>query len=253
MSGHSHWATIKRKKGAADAKKGAVFTRLGRELAVAAREGGPDPDSNFRLRLAVDKARAAAMPKDKIESAIRRGAGLDKDAAAFEEAMYEGYAPHGVAVMVKVLTDNRNRAVADVRRSFSRHGGNMAEAGAVGWGFEQRGYISAPRSGQSEDKLFEIALEAGADDVDIGDETVEIYTAPDQLHAVRVALEKAGLKPDSAELVMKPKNLVSVAAKDAVSVMGLIDALEELDDVQQVFSNLDFSEEAVEQYAAQAA
>jgi len=253
MSGHSHWATIKRKKGTADAKKGAAFTRLGRELAVAAREGGPDPNSNFRLRLAVDKARAAAMPKDKIESAIRRGAGLDKDAAAFEEAMYEGYAPHGVAVMVKVLTDNKNRAVADVRRAFSRHGGNMAEAGAVGWGFEQRGYISAPRNGQSEDQLFEMALEAGADDVEIGEELVEIYTVPDQLHAVRVALEKAGLKADSAELVMKPRNLADLAPKDAVSVMGLLDALEELDDVQQVYSNLNFSEEAVAQYEAQAA
>lgn len=253
MSGHSHWATIKRKKGAADAKKGAVFTRLGRELAVAAREGGSDPDSNFRLRLAVDKARAAAMPKDKIESAIRRGAGLDKDAAAFEEALYEGYGPHGVAVLVKVLTDNKNRAVADVRRAFSRHGGNMAEAGAVSWGFDQRGYISAPRNGQSEDKLFEMALDAGADDIEIGEESVEIYTVPDQLHAVRTALEKAGLKAESAELVMKPKNVTSLAAKDAVSVMGLIDALEELDDVQQVYSNLDFSKEAVAQYAAQAA
>jgi len=193
------------------------------------------------------------MPKDKIESAIRRGAGLDKDAAAFEEAMYEGYGPHGVAVMVKVLTDNKNRAVADVRRAFSRHGGNMAEAGAVGWGFEQRGYISAPRNGQSEDKLFEMALEAGADDVDIGEELVEIYTAPDQLHAVRVALEKAGLKAESAELVMKPRNLADLAPKDAMSVMGLLDALEELDDVQQVYSNLNFSEEAVAQYEAQAA
>lgn len=253
MSGHSHWATIKRKKGAADARRGAVFTRLGRELAVAAREGGPDPDSNFRLRLAVEKARAAAMPKDKIESAVRRGAGLDKDATAFEEAMYEGYGPHGVALMVKVLTDNKNRAVADVRRAFSRHGGNMAEAGAVAWGFEQRGYISAPRDGQNEDKLFEMALEAGADDVDIGDEIVEVYTAPDQLHIVRTALEKAGLKADSAELVLKPRNLVNVDARDAVSVMGLIDALEELDDVQQVYTNLDFSEEAVSEYEAQAA
>ena len=253
MSGHSHWATIKRKKGAQDAKRGAIFTRLGRELAVAAREGGPEPDSNFRLRLAVDKARAAAMPKDKIESAIRRGSGLDKDAPAFEEAMYEGYGPHGVAMMVKVLTDNKNRAVADVRRVFSRHGGNMAESGAVAWGFEQRGYIQCPRNGQSEDTIFEMVLEAGADDVEIGAELVEVYTAPDQLHAVRQALERAGLKAESAELVMKPRNLVNVAAKDAVSVMGLIDALEELDDVQQVYSNLDFSEEAVSQYEAQAA
>jgi YebC/PmpR family DNA-binding regulatory protein len=222
-------------------------------LAVAAREGGADPDANFRLRLAMDKARAAAMPKDKIENAVRRGAGLDKDAAAFEEGIYEGYGPHGVAVMCKVLTDNKNRAVADVRRTFSRHGGNMAESGAVAWGFEQRGYISCPRNGQSEDKLFEIALEAGADDVEIGDESVEVYTAPDQLHAVRQALEKAGLKAESAELVMKPKTTVSIVPKDAVSVMGLIDALEELDDVQQVYSNLEFSEEAVAQYAAQAA
>ena len=253
MSGHSHWATIRRKKGAQDAKRGAIFTRLGRELAVAAREGGPDPDSNFRLRLAMEKARAAAMPKDKIETAIRRGAGLDKDAAAFEEAMYEGYGPHGVAVMVKVLTDNKNRAVADVRRAFSRHGGNMAESGAVAWGFEQRGYIQCPRNGQTEDQIFEMVLDAGADDVEIGEELVEIYTAPDQLHAVRTALEKSGLKAESAELVMKPRNLVSVEPKDAVSVMGLIDALEELDDVQQVYSNLDFSEEAVAQYEAQAA
>lgn len=245
MSGHSKWATIKRKKGAADAKRGALFTRLGREIAVAAREGGPDPESNFRLRLVVEKAKAANMPKDNIERAIRRGAGLDKDAVAFEEIMYEGYGTHGIAMLVKVLTDNRNRAVADVRRVFSRHGGNLAEAGAVAWGFEQRGYIVFPRNGKSDDEIFELTVNAGADDVEMGPEEIEVYTVPEELHAVSRALQETGIQPTTVELIMRPKNVVTLPPKDTSSVLGLIDALEELDDVQQVYSNLDVSDEAL--------
>lgn len=249
MSGHSKWATIKRKKGAADARRGALFTRLGREIAIAAREGGADVDSNFKLRLVVDKAKANNMPKENIERAIRRGAGLDKDAAVYEEIMYEGYGSHGVAVLVKVLTDNRNRAVADVRRIFTRHGGSMAESGAVAWGFEQRGYIVFPRDDKSDDDIFEVTVEAGADDVEMGEEDIEVYTAPDELHMVSKALQAAGITPTTVELTMQPKTWISLAPKDTLSVMGLVDALEELDDVQQVYSNLEISEEAVAEYA----
>jgi len=250
VSGHSKWSTIKRKKGAADAKRGALFTRLGREISIAAREGGPDPESNFKLRLVIDKAKANNMPKENIERAIRRGAGLDKDAAVYEEITYEGYGSHGVAMLVKVLTDNRNRAVADVRRMFNRHGGSMAESGAVAWGFEQRGYIVFSREGKSDDDIFEITVEAGADDVELGEEDIEVYTAPHELHTVSKALQAAGLEPTEVELTMKPKTTISLGPKETLSVMGLVDALEELDDVQQVYSNLEISDEVFEEYAA---
>jgi YebC/PmpR family DNA-binding regulatory protein len=253
MSGHSHWATIKRKKGANDAKRGQAFTRLGREIAVAAREGGSDPEGNFKLRLVVDKARAAGMPKDNIERAIRRGAGLDKDAEAFEEALFEGYGPHGVAMLVKVVTDNRNRTISDLRRLFTRSGGNLAENGAVAWSFDQKGYISFPREGRDSDAIFELAVESGAEDVEIGDETVEVYTAPTDLHAVSSQLQAAGIKPESVELIMKPKTLMALEAKDTISVMNVIESLEELDDVQSVYSNLDITDEAVSQLEAMAA
>lgn len=252
MSGHSHWATIKRKKGANDAKRGAIFTRMGREIAVAARDGA-DADSNYKLRLVVDKARAAGMPKDNIERAIRRGAGLDKDAAAFEEATFEGYGPHGIAMIVKVVTDNRNRTISDLRRIFTRAGGSLAENGAVAWSFETRGYISAPKGNLDADKAFELALEVGAEDVEVGDELVEFYTQPADLHTVSKALQAAGLKPDSVELIMKPKNPSALDVKDAMSVMGVIDNLEELDDVQNVYSNLDMNDELMAQLEAQAA
>src|SRR5512147_1742145 len=174
MSGHSKWSTIKRKKGVADAKRGAVFTRLTREIVMAAREGGGDPDANFRLRLAVDKARSENMPKDNIERAIKRGTGEDKDAAAFEQVTYEGYAPHGVAVMVEAVTDNRNRTVSDLRHAFSKAGGNMAEPGAVGWQFERVAYFSFPASAMNFDKAFELGIEADANDVIEDDGTIEI-------------------------------------------------------------------------------
>lgn len=252
MSGHSHWATIKRKKGANDAKRGAIFTRMGREIAVAAREGA-DPDTNYKLRLVVDKARTAGMPKDNIERAIRRGAGLDKDAAAFEEGVFEGYGPHGIAMMVKVVTDNRNRTISDLRRIFTRAGGSLAENGAVAWSFETKGYISAPKENLDADKAFELALEVGAEDVEVGDESVEFYTQPADLHTVSKALQAAGLKPESVELIMKPKNTTTLEAKEALSVMGVIDNLEELDDVTNVYSNLDMNDELMAQLEAQAA
>ena len=252
MSGHSHWATIKRKKGANDAKRGQLFSKLIREMAIAAREGA-DPDGNVRLRLVVNKAKSAGMPKDMIERTIRRGAGLDKDAEACEELMYEGYGPHGVAMMVKVTTDNRNRTVSDIRRIFTRAGGNLAESGAVAWNFEQKGYISIPVTNPDPDEMFEMAVEAGADDVEIAGDRVEVYTAPHDLHAVSAALEKAGLKPETVELTMKPKQLTALDLKDAQSVMLVVDQLEELEDVQQVYASLDVPEELVSEYDAQAA
>ncbi|HEY4689526.1 MAG TPA: YebC/PmpR family DNA-binding transcriptional regulator [Anaerolineae bacterium] len=252
MSGHSHWATIKRKKGANDAKRGQLFSKLGREIAIAARDGA-DPENNVKLRLIVNKAKASGMPKDMIERTIRRGAGLDKDAAQFEELMYEGYGPHGIAMIVKVTTDNRNRAVSDIRRVFTRAGGNLAETGAVAWNFEQKGYISIPVTHPDPDRLFEIAVEAGADDVEITDDRLEIYTAPNELHAVSAALDKAGLKPETVELTMKPKQLTTLDMKDAQSVLQVVDQLEELEDVQQVYASLDLPEELVAEYEAQAA
>jgi YebC/PmpR family DNA-binding regulatory protein len=252
MSGHSHWATIKRKKGANDAKKGAIFTRMGREIAVAARDGA-DPDSNYKLRLVVDKARAQGMPKDNIERAIRRGAGLDKDAAAFEEGVFEGYGPHGVAMVVKVVTDNRNRTISDLRRIFTRAGGNLGENGSVAWQFDTLGYIAAPREGRDDDKIFELAIEAGAENYEADAETIEFYTQPADLHTVSKNLQAAGVKPDSVELIMKPKNPVSLDPKDAITVMNCIENLEELEDVQNVYSALELNDEVMKQLEAQAA
>lgn len=253
MSGHSHWATIRRKKGANDAKRGKIFSKLGRELAVTAREGGADPENNVRLRLVISKAKSAGVPKEIIERAIRRGAGLDKDAASFEEMMYEGYAPHGVAIMIKVMTDNRNRAVADVRSALTRAGGNLAESGAVAWNFEQKGYISIPLvNNLDHDTIFNLAVDAGADDIEISDETAVVYTIPSELHTVSTALEKSGLKPESVELTMKPKQLTVLGSKETLSVMNLVDQLEDLDDVQQIYANLDISDDVVSEYQAQA-
>ncbi len=247
MSGHSKWSTIKRKKAAMDAKRGKLFTKLGRELAIAAREGGPDPEANFKLRLVIEKAKAANMPKDNIERAIRRGAGLEKG-EALEEVTYEGYGPHGVALLVHVVTDNRNRAVSEVRRTFSRHGGNLGEAGCVAWLFESKGYLTVEPNDHAPEQLFEAAVEAGAEDVVISDDLVEIYTDPSNFHQVRDALIAAGITPDSAQLSMIPKSLMSLGVKETTQVMGLIDALEELDDVQEVYSNLEISDEVLLQY-----
>ncbi len=245
MSGHSKWSTIKRKKAANDAKRGNMFTRLAREIAIAAREGGGDLDANFGLRLAVDRARAANMPKDNIERAIRRGTGEDKDAAAFEQVMYEGYAPHGVAMMIEVITDNRNRIVAEIRHLLTRSGGNMAEAGSVAWQFKRMAYFALPSAGVDSDKVFELAVEAGADDVSVGDDSIEITAPVDAFKAVSDQLAKAGNKPAEAELRMNPTSVVELPPDQALQVMRIIENLEELDDVQRVYSTLQVTDEAV--------
>jgi YebC/PmpR family DNA-binding regulatory protein len=250
LSGHSKWSTIKRKKAASDAKRGQIFTKFAKELAIAAREG-PDPDTNFKLRLVIDKAKAVNMPKDNIERAIRRGAGLEKG-AALEEISYEGYGPHGVALIIQVVTDNRNRAVADIRRWFNRLGGSLGEAGCVAWQFDSKGYLTLEPDGLDEDELFEIAVEWGADDVILGPDLIEVFTAPDDFRIVREALEGRGMKLASAEITLVPKTTVSLDEKQTLQNMNLISNLEELDDVQQVYSNLEITDEMMATFEAQA-
>jgi YebC/PmpR family DNA-binding regulatory protein len=245
MSGHSHWATIRRKKGAADAKRGQVFTRLAREIALAAREGGGDPDSNVSLQLAIERARAQNMPKDNIERAIRRGAGDDKDGVSLDEVNYEGYAPHGVALIISCVTDNRNRSVADIRHILNRFGGSLAEAGAVSWQFSRKAYFTFPLEGLSQDKVFELAVDAGADDVTFDDEQAEIVGAVDTFKAISTRLHAAEIQPEDAGLRMIPNNELELDVDATVQVMKVIEALEELDDVQNVYSNLSVSEEAL--------
>ncbi len=245
MSGHSKWSTIKRKKGAADAKRGAAFTRLTREIVMAAREGGGDPNSNFRLRLAVDKARSENMPKDNIERAIRRGSGEDKDAAAFEQITYEGYAPHGVAVMIECVTDNRNRTVAELRHALTHGGGTMGELGSVAWQFDRVAYFAFPQTAMSYDKAFELGIEAGANDVNEDNGTVEIIGPVDTFKDIADRLHAAGVQPDEAGLRMVPKQELELGVDQTVHVMKALETIEELDDVQNVFSNLKVSEEAL--------
>lgn len=241
MSGHSKWSTIKRKKSAEDAKRGKLFTRLARDITLAARNGG-DPNANPALRLAIEKAKAANMPKENIERAIKRGTG-ELEGGAPEEVMYEGYAPHGVALLIKCLTDNRNRTLAEIRRVLNRGGGNLAEAGAVTWMFESKGLITIERGGRDPDDLFMMAVDAGAEDVDVSSEIVEVYTEPADLRIVADALQKRGIKVEEAELSMVPKTLVSLDEKETLQVLHLIEQLEELEDVQQIYSNLDVPEE----------
>ena len=245
MSGHSHWATIRRKKGAADAKKGAIFTRLAREIVMAAREGGGDPEGNVRLTLAVEKARAGNMPKDNIERAIRRGAGEDKDAAAIEEITFEGYGPHGSALMIECLTDNRNRTIAEVRHAFSRAGGNMAEAGAVGWQFDRKSYFSFPSEQMNYEKAFELAIEAGADDVVDADESIEIIGPVEAFKKISDALKAANVTPDEGGLRLIAKQEMDLSVDDTLSVIRFVENIEELDDVQYVYHNIRLSEEAL--------
>jgi len=248
MSGHSKWSTIKRKKGAEDAKRGKLFTRLARDITIAARSSG-DPDSNPTLRTAVDKARAANMPKDNIERAIKKGTG-ELEGGELEEIMYEAYGPHGVPILVKCLTDNRNRAIAELRRVFNKLGGSLAEAGAVNWMFTTKGYITIEDSDQDPDDVFMIAVDAGADDVEISEELIEIYTQPDQLHAVAGALSDNGLRITDAELAPLPNNEIELGPKETKQVMGIIESLEEIDDVQQVYSGLHISDEVIAEMAA---
>ncbi len=244
MSGHSKWATIKRKKGAADIRRGQMFTKLARELEFAAREGG-DPNFNFRLRLAIDKAKAENMPKDNIDRAIKRGAGTGEGATQLEEITYEGYGPHGVGIVIQVVTDNRNRTVSEVRRALTRSGGSLGESGSVAWMFDNRGYILVPMKGLNQDRVFEIALDAGAEDVQFTDESAEIYTLPTDLQTVRQAFQDARLPMESAELSLIPKTYVTLNPAETLQVMNLVETLEELDDVGKVYSNLEITDEAL--------
>ncbi|MGH2365448.1 MAG: YebC/PmpR family DNA-binding transcriptional regulator [Chloroflexota bacterium] len=245
MSGHSKWAQIKRQKGVNDSKRGQTFTKVGREITVAAREGGGDPEANFRLRLTIQKAREVNMPQDNIQRAINRGTGSDKEGGSLEELAYEGYGPGGVAMIIQVLTDNRNRAAADVRNVFTRGGGNLGEGGSVGWMFDQKGLITVDLAGGSLDAAEMAAIEAGADDIQEAQGVLEVYTDKTQLDVVRKALDAGQLKIMSAELTMVPKNTVELDEKAASSVLRLIERLEDLDDVQQVYSNFDASEEVM--------
>jgi len=241
MSGHSHWATIRRKKGAADAKRGQVFTRLAREIVLAARESGGDPDTNVRLALAIDKARAQNMPKDNIERAIKRGTGDSKEGGTLEQVFYEGYAPHGVALMVETVTDNRNRAVADIRHALTRHGGNMAEAGSVSWQFNRIVAFSFPLDDLDQDTIFELAVEAGAEDVSF-DEEVEITGPIESFKAISESLRRAKIHPDEAGMRLVPTNEIELSDEETLQVLKLVETLEEMDDIQNVYHNMRVSD-----------
>ncbi len=247
MSGHSKWSTIKRKKGAADAKRGAIFTRIAKEVAIAAREGGGDPETNFKLRLAIDKAKSANMPKDNIERAIKRGTGEGKDGSVLEEIFYEGYAPHGVALMIECVTDNRNRAVADIRHALSKYNGNMGEGGSVAWQFTRISYFAFAPQGQDEDEIFELAIEGGADDVTFDAEVIEIIGPVDAFKTISDQLRLAQIKTDEAGLRMSPNQEMELGVEETLKVMKVIEALEELDDVQNVYSNLSITDDALAQ------
>ena len=242
MSGHSKWSTIKRKKGAADAQRSKLWGKLMRAVEVAAREGGGNVDANPTLASAVQKAKESSVPNENIDRAIKRGTG-ELEGQAYEEVSYEGYGPGGVAVLVKCLTNNRNRAAQDVRSAFNAAGGKMAEPGAVSWMFEPRGVVIA--SGASEDDVFLVAADAGAEDVRSSGDTVEVISAPDSFRSVRDALETAGVVVESSELTQVPKNTIELDGSDAKKVLNLIDALEELDDVQDVYANFDIPDEVL--------
>jgi YebC/PmpR family DNA-binding regulatory protein len=247
VSGHSKWSSIKHKKGAADAKRGKLFSKLSRAIIVAAKEGGPDPAGNLSLQNAIEKARSYSMPKDNIERAIARGSGQDSDAATFETIVYEGYAAGGVAVIAEALTDNRNRTAAEVRHIFAKSDGNLGEAGSVAWLFERRGVIVVD-GGADEDELTLVAAEGGADDVQRDGSTWEVTAAPEHLSAVREAVERAGFTVENAELAMVPKTTIEVDDEtQAKKVLRLIDALEENDDVQEVYANFDIPERVLEE------
>ena len=245
MSGHSHWATIRRKKGAADAKRGQVFTRLAREISLAARSGGGDPGTNVSLEFAIARARAQNMPKDNIERAIKRGIGESREGGELEQVFYEGYANHGIALMIEVVTDNRNRAVAEIRHTLTRNGGSMAEAGSVGWQFNRVAYFTFPAEGQDQNKVFELAVEAGADDVVFDKNTIEIIGPVESFKAISDSLSAAKIQPEDAGLRLIPKNEIELDPNATVQVMRTIEVLEELDDVQEVFSNLTITDEAI--------
>lgn len=246
MSGHSKWHTIKHKKGALDAKRGKVFTKLIKEITVAARTGGTgDVDSNARLRKAVTDAKAQNMPNDTIERAIKRGTG-ELEGVNYEEITYEGYGVNGVAMLVETMTDNRNRTVAELRHLFSKNGGNLGEAGSVAWMFDKKGLIIVDKEAKSEDELFEIVTEAGADDMQDEGEVFEIYTTPENYDAVDAAIKAAGIEPQASELSQIPQNYIKLEGGDAKQMLKLYDAIDDNDDVQKVYANFDIDESEME-------
>ncbi|HMT07445.1 MAG TPA: YebC/PmpR family DNA-binding transcriptional regulator [Pyrinomonadaceae bacterium] len=246
MSGHSKWHTIKHKKGALDAKRGKIFTKLIKEITVAARTGGSgDVDANARLRKAVTDAKGQNMPNDTIDRAIKRGTG-ELEGVNYDEITYEGYGPNGVAVLVETMTDNRNRTVAEIRHLFSKNGGNMGEAGSVAWMFDKKGYIVVDKAAKSEEELFEIAIEAGADDMQDEGDVFEILTAVENFDAVHDAIKAAGIEPQAAEISQIPQNYIALTGQDAKTMMKLYDALDDNDDVQKVYANFDIDESEIE-------
>jgi len=251
VSGHSKWSSIKHKKGAADARRGKLFSKLSRAIIVAAREGGPDPAGNLALQNAIEKARSYSMPKDNIERAVAKGSGADAEGSAYETVVYEGYGPEGVAVLVEALTDNRNRTASEVRHQFSKHGGNLGTTGAVAWQFERRGLVLVSAGGVDGDALLLAAADAGADDVELDGSTFEISSSPEKLVTVRAALEMGGFPVESAELAMIPKATVAISDEaTARSVVRLVEGLEEADDVQDVYANFDIPETVLELVAS---
>ncbi|MDI6895437.1 MAG: YebC/PmpR family DNA-binding transcriptional regulator [Bacillota bacterium] len=248
MSGHSKWANIKHTKARKDAERGNLFSRLAREIIVGARHGGGNLDANTRLRIAVEKARDANMPADNITRLIKRGTG-ELEGVTYEELTYEGYGPGGVAIMLEVVTDNRNRTTSELRYLFSRHGGSLGETGCVSWMFRKRGYISLDRSVGGEDAILAVALEAGAEDFQSDEESYEVITAPEDVGRVKAALEQSGMRPEVAEVTMVPQTTVRVSGKEAEQVLRLVDALSEHDDVQRVFSNFDMAPEEMRRLA----
>lgn len=252
MSGHSKWHSIKHQKGVADAKRGQLFTKLTREIIIAAREGGSNADANFRLRLGVQKARDSNMPLENIERAIKKGSG-ETEGTTLAEAVLEGYGPSGMAILVKALTDNRNRTIQEVRSTFTRFGGSLGESGCVAWIFDSKGVISIKADNLNTDDLTLSAIDAGADDVKVEGNYVEVYTQPEDLEKVRAALESQNMDIDNSDLLMMPKTLVQLDEKAALQALKLLDRLEEIDGVQSVFSNADFPESVLKEYQAQQA
>lgn len=249
MSGHSKWASIKHQKGKADAKRGKLFTKIIREIIVGARIGGGDPDSNPRLRTALNAARAANMPKDNVTNAIKKGTG-ELEGVNYEEALYEGYGPGGVAILVEVMTDSKNRSASEIRKIFSRGGGNLGESGCVAWMFQKKGLILFEKSTASEDQIMDIALEAGADDVKDAESVWEVTTAPEAFEKVKEAFDKKGLKYSVSEISMIPQTSIKLTGKEAEQMVRLADALEEHDDVQNMSANFDISEEELQRISA---
>jgi YebC/PmpR family DNA-binding regulatory protein len=241
MSGHSKWHSIKHKKGATDAKRGKLFTKFIKEITVAARTGGGDPDSNARLRKAILDAKAGNMPNDTIDRAVRRGTGAE-EGVNYEEITYEGYGPGGVALLIEAVTDNRNRTVAEIRHMFSKNGGNLGEAGSVGWLFEKKGYIVVEKAAKPEEELFDIAIEAGADDLRDDEDNFEIITSPESFEKVQEAIKSAGIEPQVAEVSMVPQTYVQLTGNDARQMLKLMEAIEDHDDVQKVHANFDIDE-----------